>query len=103
MSGPVTRPLVFDDPPHTLAELRATNSSSISSRVENNVNKPMPWLVLVGIISGIALGLAIGARDDALEAKRIAERETRLQRLEVDELKVALKMQGIETHEGSKP
>jgi hypothetical protein len=34
---------------------------------------------------------------------RIAERESRLQRLEVDEMKVALQVQGIKIHEGSTP
>jgi hypothetical protein len=59
----------------------------------------MPWLIMVGIIAGVSLGLSIGSRDTANKA----ERETRLQRLEVDELKVALQVQGIKIHEGSTP
>ena len=100
-----TRPIDGPAPdyPRSLADIRAADRSSISSHVENNINKPMPWVVLIGIIAGISLGLSIGARDDAIEAKRIAERETRLQRLEVDELKVALQTQGIKVHEGVNP
>lgn len=70
-------------------------------------NDALPWVVLVAIVacsmSGIGLGLSIGARDTANEAKRIADRETRLQRLELDEVKVALQTQGIKVHEGSTP
>ena len=65
---------------------------------------PMMFMALLAcLIAGFAIGLSIGSRDTANEAKRIAERETRLQRLEVDELKVALQVQGIKIHEGSKP
>src|SRR5690349_5598848 len=97
MSGPDTRPL-GDNWPQIKVEGRG---HSTSSRVhnDNSTNKPMPWLVLCGIISGMSLGLAIGARDNGLKA----ERETRLMRLEVDELKVALQVQGIKIHEGSSP
>jgi hypothetical protein len=73
----------------------------------NRKNDALPWVVLVAIFScsmaGAAIGLSIGARDTANEAKRIADRETRLQRLELDEVKVALQTQGIKVHEGSTP
>lgn len=73
----------------------------------NRKNDALPWVVLVAIVAcsmaGASLGISIGARDDALEAKRIADRESRLQRLEIDELKVALQTQGLKVHEGSTP
>lgn len=83
------------------------NRGNVNQQVDQSVNKALPWVVLVAIVacsmSGIALGLAIGAHNSATEAKRIAERETRLQRLELDEMKVALQTQGIKVHEGSTP
>lgn len=88
-------------------EVTAHERANQTTHVDQSVNKPMPWVVLVAIVScslgGAALGISIGARDDALEAKRIADRESRLQRLEIDELKVALQTQGIKIHEGSTP
>lgn len=84
-------------------EVTAHERSNQTTKVEQHINKPMPWIVLVAIVacslSGIGLGLAIGARDVANKA----ERESRLQRLEVDEMKVALQVQGIKIHEGSTP
>lgn len=74
-----------------------------TTNVDQSINKTMPWVVLVAIVScslaGAGLGLSVGARDTANRA----ERESRLQRLEVDELKVALQVQGIKIHEGVKP
>ena len=104
---PITRPLGDIDPRllEAVKEVRPVkvegtqNATKIDDHSDNSVNKTMPWLVLCGIISGVALGLAIGARDNGLRA----ERETRLMRLEVDELKVALQVQGIKIHEGSTP
>jgi hypothetical protein len=74
---------------------------SVKSQVttDNSVNKTMPWMVLLGILAGVSLGISIGC----LRIAAIAERESRLQRLEVDELKVALQVQGIKIHEGSTP
>lgn len=70
-------------------------------------NDALPWVVLVAIVAcsmgGAALGISVGARDRANEAERIAKQETRLQRLELDEIKVALQTQGIRVHEGSTP
>lgn len=87
------------------AHLGAAQSTQIDN--SNRKNDALPWVVLVAIVScsmaGAALGISIGARDDALEAKRIADRESRLQRLELDEVKVALQTQGIKVHEGSTP
>jgi hypothetical protein len=46
-------------------------------------------------LAGIGFGLSIGARDTAQRA----ERESRLQRLEVDEMRAALSRAGISTHD----
>jgi len=86
-----------------------STSSHVDQSVNKRTNDALPWVIIAIVavvacsMSGIALGLSIGARDTANQAKYLAERETRLQRLEVDELKVALKVQGISTHEGSSP
>lgn len=92
-------------PIEVTAHVGAAQSTLIDN--SNRKNDALPWVVLVAIVScsmaGAALGISIGARDDALEAKRIADRESRLQRLEIDELKVALQTQGIKVHEGSTP
>jgi hypothetical protein len=79
------------------------NQGYFNQAVDNSVNKALPWVVLVAVVAcslgGVGLGLGIGARDTANRA----EREARLQRLEIDEMKVALKTQGIKVHEGSTP
>jgi hypothetical protein len=79
------------------------NAGNFRQDVDNSVNKTMPWVVLVAIVScsmgGAALGISIGSRDTANRS----ERESRLQRLEIDEMKVALQVQGIKVHEGSTP
>lgn len=84
-------------------EVTAHEKANQTTNVDQSVNKTLPWVVLVAIVScslgGVGLGLGIGARDTANRA----ERESRLQRLEVDEMKVALQVQGIKTHEGSTP
>lgn len=94
-------------PPTGVSAHIPVNAGNFRQDVDYSVNKPMPWIVLVAIVAcsmgGAALGISIGARDDALEAKRISDRESRLLRLEIDEMKVALKTQGIEFHEGSTP
>ena len=87
--------------------IEAREKSSISSTVNNsrNINQALPWVVIAIVatvacsMAGVSLGLAIGSRDTANRA----ERESRLQRLEVDEMKVALQVQGIKIHEGSSP
>lgn len=82
-------------------EASADNRSAQVIQVESSklLGPLMAFCVLSCVISGIAIGLSMGARDNGQKA----ERETRLMRLEVDELKVALKTQGIATHEGSTP
>ncbi len=84
-------------------EVTAHEKANQTTNVDQSVNKTLPWVVLVAIVScslgGVGLGLGIGARDVANKA----ERESRLQRLEVDEMKVALQVQGIKIHEGSTP
>lgn len=93
----------FGNPP--LSKIGAKDSGPITATVDQSIRKndALPWVVLVAIVAcsmgGIAVGLAIGAKSEAAKA----ERETRLMRLEIDEMKVALKTQGIETHEGSTP
>ena len=109
-------------PPDTIT-LAETETGALSSRavavsgtghstrteIDNSqgkrTNDALPWVVIAIVatvacsMAGVALGLSIGSRDTANRA----ERETRLQRLEVDELKVALQVQGIKIHEGSTP
>ena len=110
MSGPLTRP--FDEPLQMdedvlPVKIEAKERSSVSSTVDNSkrVNEALPWVVIAIVatvacsMAGVSLGLSIASRDTANRA----ERETRLQRLEVDELKVALQVQGIKIHEGSTP
>lgn len=74
-----------------------------ASVVQIESNKLVGLLIVLALLAiglaSVALGLAIGARDDANEAKSAS----RLQRLEVDEMKVALQVQGIKVHEGSSP
>ncbi len=48
-----------DEHPSYPLEFTADNQSA--QVIDNSVNKPMPWLVLCGIISGLALGLSIGS------------------------------------------
>lgn len=74
-----------------------------ASVIQVESNKLVGLLIVLALVAiagaAFAVGLALGAKDDA----RKAERESRLQRLEVDEMKVALQIQGIEIHEGSTP
>lgn len=74
-----------------------------ASVIQIESNKLVGVFVVVALlaigVAALALGLSIGARDIAKQA----ERESRLQRLEVDEMKVALQTQGIKIHEGSTP
>lgn len=74
-----------------------------ASVIQVESSKLVGLLVVLSLLAiagaSFAVGLALGAKDEA----RKAERETRLQRLEVDELKVALQTQGIKIHEGSTP
>lgn len=69
-----------------------------ASVIQIESNKLVGLLVVVGLIAvllaSVALGLSIGARDMASKA----ERESRLQRLETDELRAALSRAGIRTH-----
>jgi hypothetical protein len=58
--------------------------------------------VVQALIVGVSIA-ALGFGVYGAVLGRIAERESRLQRLEVDEMKVALQVQGIKIHEGSTP
>lgn len=90
----------FRNPP---IQASPTVGSQAASVIQIESNKLVGLFVVVALlaigIATLALGLSIGARDTAQRA----ERESRLQRLETDELKVALQTQGINIHEGSTP
>lgn len=78
-----------------------TLSPSASVQVVHAMNPTVQAILILAAIltTGVATYAAVKAS--------IAEREARLQRLETDEMKVALKMQGIKIHEdvleGSSP
>lgn len=84
-------------------QVRKTNASrrhyspSASVQVIHAMNPAVQAILILAAIftSGVAVYAATKAS--------IAEREARLQRLEVDEMKVALQTQGIKIHEGSSP
>jgi hypothetical protein len=62
----------------------------------NRLVAPLVFVAALAIsLAAISLGMAIGARDTAARA----ERESRLQRLETDELRAALSRAGIRTHD----
>lgn len=90
----------FREPTKLIAAEVGTQGASV---IQVESNKLVGLFVVVALLavalSSIALGLSIGARDTSNRS----ERETRLQRLEVDEMKVALQTQGIKIHEGSTP
>lgn len=74
-----------------------TNSPSASVHVVHAMNPVVQAILVLGVIA------AIGIATYGAVKGGIAERESRLQRLEVDEMKVALQVQGIKVHEGSTP
>lgn len=74
-----------------------TNSPSASVHVVHAMNPVVQAILVLGVIA------AIGISTYGAVKGGIAERESRLQRLEVDEMKVALQVQGIKVHEGSTP
>lgn len=90
----------FREPMKLVSAEVGTQGASV---IQVESNKLLGLFVFVALLAiagaALAIGLAIGARDEAHRA----ERESRLQRLEVDELKVALQTQGIKIHEGSTP
>lgn len=65
-----------------------------ASVIQIESNKLMPWLFLVCVLAGVSIGLSALA----VSLANKAERESRLQRLETDEMKVALSIHGISTH-----
>lgn len=91
------------DRQHSLHYIAPDVGQQAASVIQVESNKFLGVFVVIGLlaiaISSVALGLSIGARDTANRS----ERESRLQRLEVDEMKVALQKQDIEIHEGSSP
>jgi len=57
-------------------------------------------IAFIGLtLAGVGVGLSMGARDTAQRAERISERESRLQRLEIDELRAAIARAGIKVHD----
>lgn len=72
-------------------------SPSASVHVVHSINPIVQAILVLGVM------FSIGASTYAAITGGIAERESRLQRLEVDEMKVALATQGIKVHEGASP
>ena len=82
-----------------LGEIRQRRHYSPSASV--HVVHAMHPVVQAIVVLGVLVAIGFGVYGAILG--RIAERESRLQRLEVDEMKVALQVQGIKVHEGSTP
>jgi hypothetical protein len=109
MNDPITRPVAtetgFYDDGRAVSVVGTGHSTSTHIDNSQRRNDALPWVVIAIVatvacsMAGVSLGISIGARD----AASIAERESRLQRLEVDELKIALQVQGIKVHEGVSP
>jgi len=98
MSGPDTQS--WGDVPMGFHAESKERSAQVIQVESSKLLLPVIFIALIAcLLSGAAIGLSVGARDTANNALKIAERETRLQRLETDELKVALKAQGIKIHE----
>lgn len=72
-------------------------SPSASVHVVHAMNPAIQAILVLAAL--FTAGVSVYAATKA----SIAERESRLQRLEVDEMKVALQVQGIKVHEGSTP
>jgi uncharacterized protein HemX len=75
----------------------STSSPKAQVHIVYAMSETIQAILVLGVILAIGLG-TYGAVKGS-----IAERESRLQRLEVDEMKVALQVQGIKVHEGSTP
>lgn len=71
-------------------------AASVVQIDSNKLVAPLVFVATLAIsLAAVSLGMAIGARDTASRA----ERESRLQRLETDELRAALSRAGIRTHD----
>lgn len=81
----------------TRKDERRHYSPSSEVHIVHTMHPVVQALVVGGVMAAIGL-----ATYGAVKGS-IAERESRLQRLEVDEMKVALQVQGIKVHEGSTP
>jgi hypothetical protein len=101
MSGKHTRPLASDFDPYALeANVDAKPGGSTSAVVkqnsenDNSVNKPMPWIVLCGILAGISFGFSIPAYVQAnkirseLEQKMQVDRAELFQQIQMTETRV---------------
>jgi hypothetical protein len=73
--------------------------------VESPLGKGVAAILIAGVIAAILLGgMAFMSAQAAKDEARKAERESRLQRLETDEMNVRLKLAGIPEHQpGDKP
>ena len=76
---------------------------SLTLTIDKSVGKVAAWVVGLIVAMAMLVGAGIVMSVWMIIAYGETEREVRLQRLEVDELKVALQVQGIKTHEGSSP
>lgn len=67
--------------------------------VESPLGKGVAAILIAGVLVAVLLaGMAYMRTDVATEAARKAERETRLQRLEIDEMNVRLALAKIPQH-----
>lgn len=88
---------MMDDPiAQFFASPRTDNQSASVVQIESHklVGTLIVLSVLAIALASIGLGLSIGAKETATRA----ERESRLQRLETDELKAAVVRAGIKIH-----
>lgn len=87
----------MDDPvAQFFASPRLDNQSASVVQIESHklVGTLVVLAVLAIALASVGLGLSIGAKETAARA----ERESRLQRLETDELKAAVVRSGIKVH-----
>lgn len=85
----------MDHPIHASPSI-GTQGASVIQIESNKIAGLVVIISLMAILLGaLAVGLSIGSRDMAIKA----ERESRLQRLETDELRAALSRAGIRTHD----
>lgn len=92
----------MSEPSKTQTQTRTHDDHSTSSpKAEVHIVYAMNPTVQAILVLGVIASMGI-ATYGAVKGS-IGERESRLQRLEVDEMKIALQLQGIKVHEGSTP
>lgn len=72
---------------------RRENSPSATVYVVEQ-SKLLPWLMVICLLAGVSLGISVWAIFQA----RIAEREARILKINVDGYETALALQGIDPH-----